>query len=86
VSSLRVDPDVSWGPSVRASIALYKCARVLALLDGRNFVIPDDIKALAFNAMEHRIRVKPEAEMDDITPHAIIERALNKIPVPKITI
>jgi MoxR-like ATPase len=86
VSSLRADPDVSWGPSVRASIALYKCARVLALLDGRNFVIPDDIKALAFNAMEHRIRVKPEAEMDDITPHVIIERALNKIPVPKLTI
>jgi MoxR-like ATPase len=86
VSALRVDPDVSWGPSVRASIALYKCARVLALLDGRNFVIPDDIKALAFNAMEHRIRVKPEAGMDDITPRIIIERALNKIPVPKLTI
>jgi MoxR-like ATPase len=86
VTSLRADPDVSWGPSVRASIALHKCARVLALLDGRNYVIPDDIKALAFNAMEHRIRVKPEAEMDDITPHAIIERALNKIPVPRLTI
>jgi MoxR-like ATPase len=86
VSSLRADPDVSWGPSVRASIALYKCARVLALLDGRNYVIPDDIKTLAFNAIEHRMRVKPEAEMDDITPHIIIERVLDKVPVPKLTI
>jgi MoxR-like ATPase len=86
VSAVRGDPDISWGPSVRASIALYKCARVLALLDGRNFVIPDDIKILAYNAMEHRIRVKPEAEMDDITPRIIIERILNKIPVPKPTV
>lgn len=86
VSSMRTDPDVSWGPSVRASIALYKCARVLALLEGRNFVIPDDIKGLAFNAIEHRIRVKPEAEMDSITPRTIIERTLNKIPVPRLSI
>jgi MoxR-like ATPase len=86
VSSVRADPDVAWGPSVRASIALYKCSRVLALLDGRDFVIPDDIKALAFNAMEHRVRVKPESEMDEITPRTVIERALNKIPVPRLNV
>lgn len=86
VSTVRNDPDVSWGPNVRASIALYKCARVLAMLDGRNFTIPDDIKALSFNAMEHRLRVKPEAEMDDITPHIVIERVLNKIQVPKLEV
>jgi MoxR-like ATPase len=86
VTSLRTNPDVLWGPSVRASIALYKCSRVLALLDGRDYVIPDDIKSLAFNAIEHRIRVKPEAEMDDITSHMIIERVLNKIPVPKLSV
>ena len=86
VSSIRTDPDVSWGPSVRAGIALFKCARVLAMLDGRDFVIPDDIKALALNAIEHRVRVKPESEMDDITPRIIIERALNKIPVPKLNV
>lgn len=86
VDSLRLDPDVLSGPSVRAGIALFKCSRVLALLDGRDFVIPDDIKHLALHAIEHRIRVKPEAEMDDITPKIIVERTLEKVPVPKLKI
>ena len=86
VSSVRADPDVAWGPSVRASIALYKCSRVLALLDGRDFVIPDDIKALAYNAIGHRVRIKPESEMDEITPRTVIGRALNKVPVPRLNV
>jgi len=86
VDSLRSDPDVLSGPSTRAGIALYKCSRVLALLDGRDFVIPDDIKHLVFPAIEHRIRVKPEAEMDDITPGIVLERSLEKVPVPKLKI
>ena len=86
VSTVRTDPDVAWGPSVRASIALYKCSRVLALLDGRDFVIPDDIKGLAFNSIEHRVRVKPESEMDEITPHVVVQRALDKIPVPRLKV
>jgi len=86
VDSLRSDPDVLSGPSIRSSIALYKCSRVLALLDGRDFVIPDDIKHLMHPATEHRIRVKPEAEMDDITPSIILDRALERVPVPKLEI
>jgi len=86
VDSLRLDPDVLSGPSVRAGIALFKCSRVLALLDGRDFVIPDDIKHLTFYTIEHRVRVKPEAEMDDITPRTIVERTLEKVPVPKLKI
>lgn len=83
---LRTDPDVAFGPSLRATIALCKCARVLALLDERDFVIPDDIKHLLFPTTEHRIRVKPEAEMDEITPRVILERALERVPVPKLNI
>ena len=83
---LRSDPDVLSGPSIRSSIALHKCSRVLALLDGRDFVIPDDIKHLAHPAVEHRIRVKTEAEMDDITPKIILERTLERVPVPKLEI
>jgi MoxR-like ATPase len=83
-SSIRNDPDVSWGPSTRASIALYKCARVMALIDGREFVIPDDVKSLAFKAIEHRVRIKPESEMDNITSHIVIERTLEKITAPKM--
>ena len=83
---LRQDSDILTGPSVRAGIALYKCSRVLALLDGRDFVIPDDIKHLAFPAIEHRIKVTTEAEMDDVTPSIILERALEGVPVPKLKI
>ena len=86
VDSLRLDHDILAGPSVRAGIALYKCSRVLALIDARDFVIPDDIKHLAFPAIEHRIKVKPEAEMDDVTPRMILERALEAVPVPKLKI
>jgi MoxR-like ATPase len=86
VDCLRSDPDVLSGPSIRSGIALYKCSRVLALLDGRDFVIPDDIKHLAHSTTEHRIRVKPEAEMDDVTPRIILERALERVPVPKLEI
>jgi MoxR-like ATPase len=84
VNSLRMDPDVLSGPSTRGSIALYKCARVRALFDGRDFVIPDDVKHLVYQALEHRIRVKPEAEMDDVTPRILLDRTLEKIPVPKM--
>ncbi len=83
VDNIRVDPDVQTGPSIRGGIAMYKCARVLALMDERDFVIPDDIKHLVYLTMEHRIRIKPEPEMDDVTPGAIIERTIEQIPVPK---
>jgi MoxR-like ATPase len=86
VHSVRTDADVLSGVSSRAGIALYKCARVLATLDGRDFVIPDDIKHLASPAIEHRITVKPEAEMDNITPKTILEKVLAQVPVPKIKI
>jgi MoxR-like ATPase len=81
---LRADPDVLSGPSIRSSIAIYRCSRVLALIDGRDFVIPDDIKHLLYLTTEHRIRIKPEAEMDDVTPAMILDRAMEQIPVPKL--
>ena len=84
IDRLRSDPDVLAGPSIRSSIALYKCSRVLAMLDSRDFVIPDDIRHLVPLTVEHRIRVKPEAEMDDVTPRIILEKALEQVPVPKL--
>lgn len=84
IADLRNSPDILSGPSSRATIALYKCSRVLAMLDGREFVIPDDVKRLAFLALEHRIRIKPEVEMDDVTPHMVLERTLGQVPVPKL--
>ncbi len=86
VEYLRADPDIQSGPSTRSGIALFKCARVLALLDGRTYVIPDDIKHLAGPAVEHRLRLKSESEMDDIVPALVLERALQNVPVPKLEI
>ena len=84
VGQVRRDQDVLLGPSPRASISLYKGSRALALLEGRDFVLPDDAKRLAAPSMSHRIRLKVEAEVEDITPMLIIERALEGVPVPKV--
>ena len=84
VGQVRRDQDVLMGPSPRASISLYKGSRALALLEGRDFVLPDDVKRLAASSIVHRIRLKAEAEVEDITPMPIIERALKEVPVPKV--
>ena len=84
VSSTREDPDVLSGPSTRASVALFKGSRALAFLQGRDYVLPDDVKKLAPFVLIHRIRVKPEAEMEDVAPKTIVDRVLNAVPVPKI--
>ena len=86
VDTLRSDPDVLAGPSIRSGIALFKCSRVLAAIEGRDFVIPDDIKYLARLALEHRTVVKPEAEMDEVAPATVVDRALEQVAVPKIEI
>ena len=84
VGRARQDPDILVGPSPRASIALYKGARAAAFLQVRDFVIPDDVKILAPAVMAHRIRLKPEAEMEDMVPRNIIERTLEEVPIPKV--
>jgi MoxR-like ATPase len=84
VDAVRQDPDVHTGPSPRASLSLYKGSRALAFLQERDYVIPDDVKRLVIPTFEHRIRVKPEAEMENITPKLVAERALKQVPVPTI--
>lgn len=83
VTRVRQDPDVLVGPSPRASIALYKGSRALASLEGRDYVIPDDVKRLAVPAMQHRMHLKSEAEMDGVTPDTVLERVLREVAVPK---
>jgi MoxR-like ATPase len=84
VTRARQDPDVLMGPSTRASVSLYKGSRSVAFLQEREYVLPDDVKKLVLPALAHRIRVKPEAEMEDVTPRAVVERVLKDVPVPKI--
>jgi MoxR-like ATPase len=73
---------ISFGASPRASIALYRCCRILALFDGRGFVTPEDVKAAALPALRHRIVLSYEAEADGLDPDAVVSRILALVPVP----
>ncbi len=84
IEKTREDPDILSGPSTRASVALYKGSRALAFLRARDYVVPDDVKELVTPVLSHRIRVKPEAEIENVTSQTIIDRVLNAVPVPKI--
>lgn len=84
IAALRNDPDNSFGPSPRGTISLFKCARAKAKIDGRDYVIPDDVKQIAGMTLGHRIVVRPEAEMDGITADAVVERVVSSIRVPKV--
>ena len=79
------DDLVQWlqyGASPRASIALDRCARAHAWLEGRDFVTPEDIQALAFDVLRHRIILSYEAEADGITPDKFISELIARIAVP----
>ncbi len=80
---LRHQPEVSFGPSPRAGIALLRGARAIAFIQGRDFVIPDDVKRLLIPTLSHRLRISAAAEMENVTPEAIINRTAAEIPVPR---
>ncbi|MEM2739205.1 MAG: MoxR family ATPase [Candidatus Bathyarchaeia archaeon] len=80
---LRGMEELAYGPSPRASIWMYKGSRALALIDGRSYVIPDDVKTIAPIALLHRVRVKPEYEVEGLTSRSIIDRVLDEVEVPK---
>lgn len=84
LDSLRHHPDLSFGPSPRAGIALFKGSRVLAFIKARDFVIPDDVKALLVPALSHRLQISAEAEMENVTAEAIINQVATEVPVPKM--
>jgi len=82
VTWLRNNNTLLEGPSARASIWLMKASRAYALINGRNYVIPDDIKAIAPYVLRHRIQLKREM-IEEINEDQIIEEAINTVPVPK---
>lgn len=83
VARVRGFDEVSSGPGPRASIWLLKGSRALAFLEGRDYVIPDDVKKLAYHVLPHRIKVKLEYQADNISPLSIVEKALKEVEVPK---
>jgi MoxR-like ATPase len=83
VARVRSFDEVSSGPGPRASIWLLKGSRALAFLEGRDYVIPDDVKKLAYHVLPHRIKIKLEYQADNISPLSIVEKALKEVEVPK---
>jgi len=72
----------AYGASPRATIALDRCARAHAWLDQRDFVSPDDIQAIAFDVLRHRVILSYEAEADGITPDSFIQELISRVAVP----
>ena len=75
-------PLIEFGASPRASIFLAQCARAHAYLEGRGFVLPDDVKAMAPDVLRHRIITTFEAEAEEVTSDDIVRRVLESVPVP----
>ena len=80
-----LDPELerwtAFGASPRGTIALDRCARALAWLEGRDYVTPDDVRAMAFDVLRHRILLTFEAEAEGITSDAVIQRLIDRVPV-----
>jgi len=84
VSRTREDPRVLVGASPRGSQALLKTSRAAAALRGRDFVTPDDIKAIAELALAHRLILKPEHQIKGLEPGEVIQAILREVPVPTV--
>jgi MoxR-like ATPase len=83
VRSTRQDRNLILGASPRASITLLLVNKVLAAVRGRNFVIPDDIKSLAPSVLRHRLILRPEAEIEGLTPDRVVSNILASVEVPR---
>ena len=79
----RQAPSLRLGVSPRGATALLAASRAWAWLAGRDFVIPDDVKALARPALRHRIQLRPEAELEGVTPEGVLDGLLSSVPVPR---
>lgn len=84
VRATRSHRFVALGVSPRGSIALYRLSRARALYEGRDYVLPDDVKYLAPFALAHRLILRPEARLDAVAPEAVIRELLDSVPVPPL--
>ena len=82
VRATRESRSVQVGASPRGSLAILKLARAYAVLDGRDFVVPDDVKAIAGPALAHRLSLKPELWVQRIRPEDVVQEQLETVPTP----
>jgi MoxR-like ATPase len=81
-TATRTHPQVLVGASPRGSLGLLLTARARAVLDGRDFVLPEDVKAVAHAVLAHRITVRPELWMSDVDGSSVVDAVLASVPVP----
>jgi MoxR-like ATPase len=81
-AATRANPQVLVGASPRGALALLKLARGKALLDGRDYVTPDDVKAVAIPALGHRVTLRPEMWVRRVTGDDVVEQVVATVPVP----
>ena len=84
VTRTREDPRVVVGSSPRGSLALFKLSRARAVLHGRDYITPDDIKAVTIHGLAHRIILKPEPRIRGVLPEDILNKILAEVPVPAV--
>ena len=83
VVGTRNHPDIYLGGSPRASLNLLKCAKALAALKGRNFVIPDDVQNMVPSVLHHRLILNPEQEMAGVKVEDVVLEIINQVEVPR---
>lgn len=81
-SVARFSRHIDFGASPRATIFLYRCAKVQALFSGRSYVVPEDVKAVAHMVLRHRIVLSYEAESEELSTDDVISQLLQAVPVP----
>ena len=82
VNATRHSPALQLGVSPRGATALLATARSWAWLSGRNYITPDDVKAMARPVLRHRVGLRPEAELEGATPDGVLDGILSSVPVP----
>ncbi|MCF2534054.1 AAA family ATPase [Yinghuangia soli] len=83
VRATRTSPSLQLGVSPRGATALLATARAWAWLSGRDYMTPDDVKALAKPTLRHRVQLRPEAELEGVTADAVVDAVLAAVPVPR---
>jgi MoxR-like ATPase len=77
-----LEPWIAYGGSPRAAIFLTKAAKARAFLNGRGYVVPDDVKAIARDVLRHRLLLTYEAEAEEVDPDSVLDRLLEHLDVP----
>jgi MoxR-like ATPase len=82
VSATRTDPEVQVGASPRGALAVMKLSRARALVAGRDFVTPDDVKGVTVAALSHRLTLRPELWVRRVTGEQVVQRVVDRVPTP----